>query len=681
MQQRSIRSHLVTTLVSGVLILSGTLIGLFYLGSRSTVQTLTASWVEQIVEITHGRLAAYFQPIQHELSLAGVRIANGDLEVSKPERFIAQYTPLLEKYSQISAVLVADSSGNELMLSRIDSSFQLREISAQSPDRAAITELPAHKTAGTQAAARSTRVDYDPRRRPWYQAAITRYFSSPNATQSEQNWTQPYTFFSSNKPGITASTAWRNPDGEVEVVGFDVHLHDISVFTTHLDVQENGLAVVMTDQNLLIGLPRHPRFEDPDTWNDALLRTPDAINMPLASDAHAAFARRASAKDGPVRFRSEGTTWWAEAKRYVLDLENSLTTVALVPEQDLHRDAKKILLGMGVTVFIVLLIAIRQAFALAHRLSQPIENLVAHSERIRTGDIDSPISTRSEIVEVQQLATAQEKMRTGLRALFDLEEELAIARQIQQNTFPTDLPKINQYSFGGWSLPAEATGGDSYDIVGLRTKTKRGTTATMRKAAFLLADATGHGVGPALSVAQVRAMLRMGLRAGLNLRTLVEHLNEQLCNDLHGGRFITAWFGHLDSRQHTLHSLSAGQAPLLHFHRATKTFSILQANAPPLGINAPLEIEDVTEITLEQGDLFIVASDGILEARNPQGQSFGIDRLCQDIQELHKLKLDALLSQLQARWLEFCANTHNDDATLVAIKRKNSLPQTLLRNR
>ncbi len=93
---------------------------------------------------------------------------------------------------------------------------------------------------------------------------------------------------------------------------------------------------------------------------------------------------------------------------------------------------------------------------------------------------------------------------------------------------------------------------------------------------LLLADATGHGIGPALSVTQLRAMLRMAVRAGLAAggsasREVAQHINEQLYADLPSNRFITAWLAMLDAAAGTLTTYSAGQAPLL-LYRAGHRF-------------------------------------------------------------------------------------------------------------
>ncbi len=83
-------------------------------------------------------------------------------------------------------------------------------------------------------------------------------------------------------------------------------------------------------------------------------------------------------------------------------------------------------------------------------------------------------------------------------------------------------------------------------------------------------------------------MLRMAVRMKIDLPRIVGHMNEQLCADLPGGRFVTTWLGDLNARAGTLSSLSAGQAPILHYHADRDAFDILPADTMPLGILSSL---------------------------------------------------------------------------------------------
>ena len=98
-----------------------------------------------------------------------------------------------------------------------------------------------------------------------------------------------------------------------------------------------------------------------------------------------------------------------------------------------------------------------------------------------------------------------------------LQRDLQLARQIQQSTVPTLLPRLAGFGLAAWSEPAEETGGDAFDVIGFRTGHATAGDDEADRALLLLADATGHGIGPALAVTQLRAMLRMAARLGADL--------------------------------------------------------------------------------------------------------------------------------------------------------------------
>ena len=167
-------------------------------------------------------------------------------------------------------------------------------------------------------------------------------------------------------------------------------------------------------------------------------------------------------------------------------------------------------------------------------------------------------------------------MREGLRNLLRMERDMQLAKQIQQKTLPQQLPQIPHFETAVWNFPADETGGDSYDVFNvIRTEQDQYqlTDRASDLALCMLADASGHGIGPALSVTQVRSMLRMAARQGFILPQSLDAVNRQVLDDQSDGRFITLWLGILDAEQHCLHSYSAGQAPLLFYQASDKTIT------------------------------------------------------------------------------------------------------------
>jgi phosphoserine phosphatase len=236
---------------------------------------------------------------------------------------------------------------------------------------------------------------------------------------------------------------------------------------------------------------------------------------------------------------------------------------------------------------------------------------------------DGPFTERDEEVARALAVTAAVALSRALlvedRALKEkMERDLEVASDIQQRILPAMLPTVEGYDLAGWSRPAEQTGGDVYDVVELHGG----------HIGLLLGDATGHGIGPALSVSQMRSMFRVACRLNAGLEAAVHEINGQLADDLPSDRFVTAFFGVLDPVQHTVVYQSAGQAPLVVARcGADGTCEQLDATTLPLGILDPIELIDAGPIQLEPGDVLALISDGIFEYQSPAGEEYGVKRL------------------------------------------------------
>jgi serine phosphatase RsbU (regulator of sigma subunit) len=515
-------------------------------------------------------------------------------------------------------------------------------------------------------------LDYDPRRRPWYLNAIAARVKGGSAGRI--TWTEPYTFYTTKEPGITASVTFEPDDGIDHVVGFDVQLSEISEFTRQLRVGTRGLVFVLTDGGEVIGLPFDPRYDDPAIKRLALLKRPEELELAIASDAADSLAAEAAVGGDPIRFASGETAWWGQMRPFALAADRRLWIAGVVPESDLLGNVQTMRRWIILMTAAVLVVAMLWAVFLARRYSRPIEALVRQSDRMSRGDLERAEPIDSIVREVRRLADAQERMRVALQSLLKMERDLQLARQIQLGTFPERIPKLGGFEIEAWSEPAEQTGGDTYDVIGLRNAVegapRKVTSGRADRAIFLLADATGHGIGPAISVTQVRAMLRMGMRSRQNLAAVARHLNEQLCADLHGGRFVTVWLAELDASNATLTSFSGGQAPLFHYDAAGGRVHVLKADAPPLGILDEIDVAIGDPIHLGPGDIFAVLSDGIFEAEHPERGQFGTARVGEIIAGHCGRRAAEILQALRDALAAFTDGAPAaDDRTAVIIKR------------
>jgi phosphoserine phosphatase RsbU/P len=242
-----------------------------------------------------------------------------------------------------------------------------------------------------------------------------------------------------------------------------------------------------------------------------------------------------------------------------------------------------------------------------------------------------------------------------------LESSLAIARGIQQALLPKSAPVIAGYDIAGWNQPADETGGDCYDYIPLDDG----------RLALQVADASGHGIGAALVISEMRALLRAFSGQAVESVEVLSRANRCLCDDLPPGRFVTVFFGILDPVRHRLDYASAGHGPLFWYKAATGEVTCTGGTGVPLGMLDPIAIDPAPSIEFAPGDIGVLLTDGIVEAENPQGDAFGKERVTQVICENAASGPADIIRVLQKNVHDFIAGGPQlDDLTLVVVKRR-----------
>jgi len=360
----------------------------------------------------------------------------------------------------------------------------------------------------------------------------------------------------------------------------------------------------------------------------------------------------------------------AGAKSGQLILASSLDQ-ALASLHRLQRDILFTAAGAGLLGIVV-------CRRLARSISKPIEDLAAGTQRVADGSFDTPVEVYRRD-ELGKLASSFNQMAQGLKERdrlrderLKIERDLAVARKIQMDILPKTLPTCPGYSLAACSFPAEATGGDIYDVVAvaLEEDKKEQKNGDLTPLVLLLADATGHGVGPAISVTQVRAMLRIGVRLRAGLDEVFSQINRQLCQDLDSERFVTAFLGLLDPSAHRVNYQSAGQGPLIHFHARDKSMQWLDSSMVPLGLFEDAEDDGVQSMEIAEGDLVVLLTDGFFEYHNAANEQFGCDRVAEIILKHHNRSARDVLNEMLSAVRDFAGQAPQmDDMTALIIKR------------
>ena len=241
-----------------------------------------------------------------------------------------------------------------------------------------------------------------------------------------------------------------------------------------------------------------------------------------------------------------------------------------------------------------------------------------------------------------------------------LEHDLALARSIQQSLLPSSMPQVEGFEIAAWNQPADQTGGDYYDWLVLPDG----------KVVVVLADVTGHGIGPALLAAVCRAYARASFKAGNGLQAAMYELNAAIAGDIGEGRFVTFVAAVCSPGSPHLELLSAGHGPMWAYILRHDRIDEKGAQGLPLGILPKLVSGPPEILEFHPGDILVLATDGFFEWANPKGDQFGVRRIREIIRLAREKPPRELISALYQAVIEFSEGTHQqDDLTAVVVKR------------
>jgi len=236
-----------------------------------------------------------------------------------------------------------------------------------------------------------------------------------------------------------------------------------------------------------------------------------------------------------------------------------------------------------------------------------------------------------------------------------LDQELSIARDIQQALLPADFREFPHLAVSGINSPCLAVGGDYFDVFPI----------TDDRTAFLLADVSGKGLGAALLTTMLQGALA-GMTIGGDPARIFQLINRFLCEHSEVGRYATMFFGIL-SLDGGLEYINAGHPPPLLIRRGEVT-EPFREGFYPVGLVPETEYA-TSRSELQPGDTIILYSDGVTEAMNLDSQMYGVPRL----RSVLTGQQDAPLENLQKGILESVQSftrgmTQGDDITLLLIR-------------
>jgi len=239
-----------------------------------------------------------------------------------------------------------------------------------------------------------------------------------------------------------------------------------------------------------------------------------------------------------------------------------------------------------------------------------------------------------------------------------LEQELALAEETQRSLLPRCLPQFENYRVHAFNSPTRFVGGDFYDFVQLNSGEWVG----------VLADVSGKGISAALLSSMLLGALSIEFRYGTQPPEVLNRVNQLLCERSLPYQFVTV-FLFLLSPQGLGQFISAGHNPAYLFRSATGKIEELSSGGLILGAFTSASYQS-SPLYLHQGDILVVYSDGLTEARNQQEEMFGEARLRQIIQQEAPKGSNALHGKfLQAIEESTFGMPQTDDITFLVVEK------------
>lgn len=258
-----------------------------------------------------------------------------------------------------------------------------------------------------------------------------------------------------------------------------------------------------------------------------------------------------------------------------------------------------------------------------------------------------------------QIVVAMENVKLYQESLEKqrLEEELAVAKQIQAGLLPQRLPDFDNFEFAAFIEPSRQVGGDFYDFIPL----------TEGRIGIVIADASGKGVPAALLIARMQAIIQSEARLGRNVAEMMTAVNRFIVESTSQDRFATCFYVEIDDVQRRFRYCNAGHNyPIL--MRRDGSVEYLTRGGLLLGAfaDAVYEMEDST---MEPGDTMVLYTDGVTEAMDADEVEYGEKRLTADLLELKSYPAEVICSKTIKNVKRFAAGfSDKDDITLVIIK-------------
>ncbi|APO78889.1 HAMP linker domain-containing protein (plasmid) [Rhizobium etli 8C-3] len=510
--------------------------------------------------------------------------------------------------------------------------------------------------------------------------------------------------------------------GVAGAAGADITLDQLAEIVERVKVAESGFGfLTMSDGNVVAINPAGEKIIGLRSASDATNKGVTGLDRSLRNSSQNQIASLPLDADGVIRHISlnergedvpylvvtkqlNATNLWINGpvQREVMSLgivvpEREIYASLTAARDQISRATNRILIYQILAVLVSMLVVTGAVFAVSKRITSGISALAGAAKRIQAKDysVRVDISTKDEVGEAglafnrmaeeisfhtenlenlvvertKEIEEAKEEISILNGQLTSenlrLGAELDVARQIQLMVLPRakELAAIEQLEIAAYMRPADEVGGDYYDILQNGDHLKIG-----------IGDVTGHGLESGVLMLMVQSVARALQEAGeTNPSRFLSYLNRTIYKNIERtktDKHVTLSFLDYDGERLTI----SGQHEDLIIIR--QTGAVERIDTSDLGLPVGLESDisafiNTREIPFHSGDLIVLHTDGVTEAENPEGELFGIDRLCENARRLQGRTAEQVMNGILESLMAYIGTQKiHDDITLVVVRHR-----------
>lgn len=243
--------------------------------------------------------------------------------------------------------------------------------------------------------------------------------------------------------------------------------------------------------------------------------------------------------------------------------------------------------------------------------------------------------------------------------LRQLESELELSQIVQRALLPQQVPSISGYDIAAFTRPAQIVTGDYFDFLQFEDGTH----------GFVVADVSGHGVSAGMLMTSLQTVFHTLTPETDSPVNVLQRINRLYIHNISFTTFVTIFFAKLEPQTRMLSYANAGHNPPLVYRHSTKETAWLKPTGAAIGLMEDYRVHEES-VQLEEGDILLLYTDGVIEALNPQGnEQFGYDRMAEVIQQNEALPASELAQKIRQSLNDFTeGGILVDDITLVICK-------------